>query len=465
MANNISATPWLTSDQLVDSVQLNIMFPVAQNTFTPENILQFANKELTTSQIPSMLQFHEEFFVAKLEVPLVSHQSIYPIPKRAIGLRLRDLYYRDSSHNLTEMTRITGNDDFYEYGSGSGTPPYKYKLVDDSVQLIPFIGDVSLIGGTLVFFYYLRPNQLVRDARAAIIQNFFQSVQVVNTNVNPGDTVTINVTQESTDPNPIWSPNERFLNARVLSSKVFTAVVGSPSAPLQFSIGSSSIITATNLNNAIALDNTYVCTNGNPGTDTIQVQFPQLFQTITTSNSAGFVVPNTMGIQFDQVPSSYTDSNTNIVTPLFVANALVDFLQTDGGHKIYTYDVPIPPNAITTISFTPTPNTQTNAISFPIINIPPGLLVGDYICLANECIIPGIPSDLHEVLAERVSARIQRAMGDQAGMQATMGKVGEMEGSQAKLIDNRTEGTPQKVLGRHTFLNIMARRRSHLRGW
>lgn len=464
MANNTSATPWLTSDQLADSVQLNIMFPVAQNTFTVENILNFANKELITSQIPSMLQFHEEFFVAKLEIPLKSHQSVYPIPKRAIGLKLRDLYYRDSSHNLTEMTRVTGNDDFFQYGSGSGTPPYKYKLIGDDIQLIPFIGDVSLVGGSLVFFYYLRPNQLVRDARAAIITNFLQSVTINNASVIAGDTVSINVTQESTDPNPIWNPNKAFLGAQVISSITFTAVVGAP-GPLEFQIGVTDIDTATNLTNAIALDNTYVAANGSPSTSTLNVQFFSLFQTITTSNAAAFIIPTTMGLQFNQLPSTYTDSNTNLTTPLFVTGALIDFLQTEGGHKIFAYDIPIPRNGITTTSFTPTPNTQTNTVLFPIINIPSALQIGDYICLANECIIPGIPSDLHEVLAERVSARIQRAMGDQAGLQATMGKVQEMEGSQAKLIDNRTEGTPQKVLGRHTFLNIMARRRSHLRGW
>jgi hypothetical protein len=139
---NIGAVPWLTSDDLVNSVTENIMFPIAQNTFTTDNILSFANKELIVTQVPSILQFHEEFFVHKLEVPLISRQSIYHIPKRAIGLRLRDVFYRDQSHNLTEMTRITGNDDFYEYGSGSGTPPYKYKLVDDSIQLVPYIGDI-----------------------------------------------------------------------------------------------------------------------------------------------------------------------------------------------------------------------------------------------------------------------------------------------------------------------------------
>lgn len=460
----MAATPWLTSDQLVESVKLNIMFPVAQNTFTAENILAFANKELITSQVPSILQFHEEFFVTKLEIPLKSHQSVYPIPERALGLRIRDLYYRDSSHNLTEMTRVTGNDDFFTYGSGSGTPPYKYKLEGNDIHLIPFIGDVSLVGGSIVFFYYLRPNQLVRDARAATITNFLQGITVNNTTLNPGDTVNINVVQESTDENPIWFPNKAFLQSQVISTIQFTAVSSITGAD-QFLIGSTSILTATNLANAIATEGTYITTNGNPATNVVNVEFNNLFQTITSSNSAAFMIPNTLGIQFDQVPSTYTDPNTNITTPLFVTGVLIDFLQTGAGHKTYSYDIKIQPNAITTTSFTPTPATATNTIIFPIPDIPPGLVVGDYVCLANECIIPQIPSDLHEVLSERVSARIQRAMGDQAGLQATMQKVGEMEQGQAKIIDNRTEGTPQKVLGRHTFLNIMARRRSHLRGW
>ena len=459
-----SATPWLTSDQLVESVKLNIMFPVAQNTFTAENILSFANKELIVTQVPSILQFHEEFFIHKFEIPLKSHQSVYPIPDRAIGLRFRDIYYRDSSHNLTEMTRVSGNEDFFTYGSGSGTPPYKFKLEGNDVHLIPQIGDVSLIGGSLVFVYYLRPNQLVRDSRAAIITNFLQSITTNNAAIVAGDTVSINVTQESTDSNPIWNPNKAFLQSQVISSIVFTAVTGAPAA-LQFQIGATSIDTATNLANAINLNATYLAANGTPATNQVNVQFFAVAQTITTSNPVGFVIPNTMGLQFNQLPSTYTDPNTNITTPLFVTGSLIDFLQTKAGHKTYGYDVLIPNNSISTTSFSPTPNTQTNTVLFPIQVIPSALVVGDYICLANECIIPQIPSDLHEILSERVSSRVQRAIGDQAGLQATQGKIQEMEGSQAKLIDNRTEGAPQKILGRHTFLNIMARRRSHLRGW
>lgn len=460
MANN--ATPWLTSDQLVESVKLNIMFPVAQNTFTAENILSFANKELITSQVPSILQYHEEFFVTVKEVALKSNQSVYPIPDRAIGLRLRDLMYRDSSNTLTEMTRITGDEDVFVYGAGSGTPPYKYKLQGNDIRLVPDIGNIS--AGSLVFVYYLRPNQLVRNSRAATITNFLQSVTVSNASVVAGDTVSINVIQESTDENPFLHPNQAFLESSVTSTITFTAVAGSPSA-LEFQIGATSIDTATNLANAINTNAEYLAANGSPATDRVLVEFDSLFQTITTSNEAAFIIPDTMGIQFDNLPSTYTDPNTNITTPLFTEGSLIDFLQTKAGHKTFSYDVEIPENSITITSFTPTPNTQTNTILFPIIDIPSALVVGDYICLANECIIPQIPSDLHEVLSERVSARIQRALGDQAGLQATQGKVQEMEAGQAKLIDNRTEGTPQKVLGRHTFLKIMARRRSHLRGW
>lgn len=460
MPNPYASTPWITSDQLVESVKLNIMFPIAQNTFTPNDILNFANKELITSQVPEMLKFHEEFFVRQTEVPLQSFQSRYNIPERAIGLRLRDFLYRDSSYNLTEMTRITGDEDYFEYGSGSGTPPYKYKLVNDEVQLIPHVGEL-VDSGYLVFDYFLRPNQLVPVARAAIITNFLQSITVTTANVVAGDTVSINVVYESTDPNPPWAPNRAFLNAQVISNITFTAVTGAPSNNLQFQIGGTDAQTATNLAAAITSQGTYSCNNGVPATNLINVSFNNLQQTIITSNPSAFLIPNTMGFQFNQLPSTYTDPYTNITTPLYVPGVQIDFLQTAGGHRTYSFDITIQNNAITSNNTV----SQTNVILFPIQDIPLAMVVGDYICLSHECIIPQIPSDLHEVLSERVSARVQRALGDQAGLQATMQKVQEMEGDQAAMIDNRTEGTPQKVLGRHTFLKVMARRRSHLRGW
>ena len=83
----------------------------------------------------------------------------------------------------------------------------------------------------------------------------------------------------------------------------------------------------------------------------------------------------------------------------------------------------------------------------------PGLFaVGDYICSASECIIPQVPSDLHNGLAERTCGRILAALGDQAGLQNVNTKLGEVNAAQGTLLDNRSEGNGMKITARHSLL-------------
>jgi hypothetical protein len=53
--------PWMTSDDLLESVKRKISFPSSQSTFTDADILAFANEELMISQVPSVMSFHEEY--------------------------------------------------------------------------------------------------------------------------------------------------------------------------------------------------------------------------------------------------------------------------------------------------------------------------------------------------------------------------------------------------------------------
>jgi len=410
----MAAKPWLTSDDLIESVKRKIMFPTDQSTFSEEDILAFANEEMASSQIPSILQFHEEYLVTTKDIPLKTNRSRYAIPDRAIGMKFRDLYFKDVSGNLFEMTRVTGNDDMFSTGASSGTPPYKYKLEGNDVVLIPDIGSEPT--GSLHFIYYLRVNQLVKNDRAAIVNYFTESIQIVNTSVVAGDTVTIN-------------------------DEIFTATAGAPGVD-EFQIGATSIDTATNLVGAINTNGITIAVNGTPSTDTATLKFLNQEYDIEVSNSSGFIVASTSGIEFNEIPDNITNGD------------LIDFLQTKPGHKIISFDVQVP---ITGISG--------SNIEFGAGDIPEDLIVGDYICLSNECIIPQIPPDLHNVLAERTSARILSALGDQQGLQSSMSKIQEMEANQAKLIDNRSEGSPQKVIGRHTFLKLISRKRNNLRGW
>ena len=92
------------------------------------------------------------------------------------------------------------------------------------------------------------------------------------------------------------------------------------------------------------------------------------------------------------------------------------------------------------------------------------IAVGDIITQAEETIIPNIPTELHVVLAHRVAARCLESLGDQAGLQMANAKLQEMEVKTGNLIDNRVEGSAQKILNRNGILRLgkIGRRRNWL---
>lgn len=51
--------PYYTSNTLIESVKRRMAFPIAQVTFSNEDILALANEELFLAQVPSIMQFHE----------------------------------------------------------------------------------------------------------------------------------------------------------------------------------------------------------------------------------------------------------------------------------------------------------------------------------------------------------------------------------------------------------------------
>lgn len=405
------AKSWMTSDDIIASVKRRISFPVSQNTFTNDDILAFANEELLTSQVPSILQYHEEYYVYRVDVPLTSNQSRYSIPDRAIGMKLRDIKWSDQEGNFFDMTRIADSDKgFFQRSTGANQDINKFYMEGNDVVLTPQV--VSGPTGTLNFFIFIRPNQLVNTARAAYINNFNQTISLSS----------------------VVNGNTLYING-------ISYIAGT-----NFTVGVSDSATATNL--AVYLNTqarsvltdlisaTAVSTN-------VTLRFSdQLYIIDPTQSSSTFGIPlTTMGVEFVNLPSTYTDPVTNITENLFVDGVLVDFLQTKPGHKIETYDVMIPNTGI-----------AGNIITFTASDIPESAIIGDYICLANECVIPYLPPDLHNILAERTANRILMAIGDQAGLQISNTKLQEMEKSSGELVDNRVEDAPKKILARHTVL-------------
>jgi hypothetical protein len=387
--------PYYTSNTLIDAVKRKMSMPISQVTYSNEDILRFTDEELMLAQVPSILQYHEEYLVYLQDVPLVANKSKYPVPNRAIGMRLRDLFYKDTQGQLIEMSRISPDDkSFFEVSSSGNNTPSHFYVENNNIVIVPKIGASPV--GQLQFSYYLRPNSLVPDEKAAISSSFSKNVTVSNASLIAGDTLKIGT---------------------------LSLVAGTT-----FAIGATNSATASNI--AVYLNNL-----GNPdltaatNSAIVTLVYADRNLSVSSNNSAALAIQSSITVNSAAVPEE------------IVSGMLVDILQTDAGHSTLSFDVRLGANSVSATS-----------ITFTESQLPQEFVAGDYVCLQYECIIPQIPTDLHNLLAERTCARILEAQGDAAGLQAANAKIKELENGQNIIIDNRVEGSPMKVFNRNGLL-------------
>ena len=435
MAN---AKPYYTSDDLVASIKRRISYPLSANTFLYNDLMAFLNEELQLSAVPTVKEAHEEYFVFKVQTPLVNGISRYEIPNRAIGMALRDVKYSDTYGNFYDMTRIAPDDKaFFQQSNGSNQTVAKYYLEGNELVLTPQIVDGAT--GMLNQFIFLRPNILVRNDRACIIKSYHKSIVIANfAAIANGDVIQISLNNQTQNP----------LNY------LFTAISSGTPTTFQFLIGTDAITTAVNLNTAINNANLSGFTS-TVNSNIVDCSYNQIATSFYTKNTTAFNIDvNNIDIEFDQLPSLYTDPDTDITTPLYTAGGLVDFLQTNPGHRTYNYDVTLV-SINGTIGKFPVTSLQTFATNssggtLTFYNIK----IGDYICLANECIIPQIPPELHNALAEKAASRILAAIGDVQGYQVSQAKIMEMDKKTDILIGSRIESSVPKVFNRYSLLRM-----------
>jgi hypothetical protein len=417
--------PYYTSNDLVEAVERKCSIPLQQESITAVDVLKFASEEMMISQVPVIMAHQEEYFVYQTRVALRANTSRYPIPDRAIGMKVNDVFYVDASGNYNEMTRVDGgNKGFFQQSNATTSTLHKFYIEGNDIVLTPGISGTP--SGSIAFFFYLRPNQLVPDERSCTIERFVKNITVQNNgSIVAGDTVTIN-------------------------DEVFTAVASGATGD-QFNIGATAALTATNLAATITSNGVVTTATAASGVVTCKFSTLSLIQTFETSNTTSFSIPaTTFGIEVDDLIVSYTDPLTNEVEDMFIAGSTIDVLQTNGGHKTHVFDIEIS-SVSGDIAYVDEEDFYTNSNqnnSTELVN----LVVGDYICLANECIIPQIPSDLHTSLAERTCARILDAIGDMTGLTAKNQKIAVDEKRTSDLIDNRIDNSPRKVLARNGLL-------------
>lgn len=433
--NSIITTPWLSSDDIINVVKRRIMVPLSEVTFSVNDILNFANEEMMGSQVPSVLTYHQEYFIQTVTLPLIVGQIRYPIPNRALGMKLRYIFFIDISNQMYDMTRTNPNDQaFFLDNSASTNSPYRYYVENNEIVLN--LSQMNQPTGSLIMGFYMRPNQLVTNDQAAIVTNWQTTLTLNNDLINPGDTVSAVITTANTGT---YATNFTYQQSGPTSStpqtvppiQINLTAVASNATLGQFNIGPNGIVTATNFCAAINTGSgLLIATNGTPATAQPTISYLNVNTQFITSNSNAFIIPNTQtAFCAGGIPTSFTNL------------AVYDVLQTKPGHKILNFDIQ---SGFNTISG--------NTLTFPTGTFPNTAVVGDYVCLAYQCIIPQLPPELHNILAERTCSRILSAMGDTEALTNTNAKIQEMEQKQGAMINNRIEGNSQKVLPRKSIL-------------
>lgn len=176
---------YMTSSKLISSIKRRALLPTSQSTFSNSDFLELANEELSLGLLPSLLRLHEDYLLYTEEIELEDGVSRYSIPSRAIGNKLREVSFQDTNGNIFEMTRI-GVQDLPDYNTTYTTTVIRTFYVENNeIVLVPSIqGSAS---GSLLMSYYIRPNQLVEEDRAAKILNINTTTGVLIVDVVPDE--------------------------------------------------------------------------------------------------------------------------------------------------------------------------------------------------------------------------------------------------------------------------------------
>lgn len=402
----MARTPWATTNDLIEMVSRKIALPIYQATFSNDDIINFLNEEMMVSQVPAILQYHEEYFVYKKRVPLKSNITRYAIPDRAIGMRLRDIKFVDTNNNYFDLTQIAADDKaFFQRSIGQNDAIHKFYVEGNDIVLTPTT--ITSPSGSLEMFFYIRPNQLTTNDRAAICASLQKVITISNNSAITDSLNTVVIDTVSFIPKTVLdlnAVNEFLIGAD--ASKTAANLAASITASTQLSN-----VTATALNNVVTI--------------------------VSSGATMPWIVNNTN--------NCYTFANqhqivcTGLIPSNITMNTLVDILQTRPGHKTQNYDVT--PQAI-----------SGNTIVINDSDMPEYFIVGDYVCEQYECIIPYIPPDLHNALAERAAARILAAQGDAAGLQMSQAKIQEIDQQTNRIIADRAESTPLKLNAKGSIL-------------
>lgn len=134
------------------------------------------------------------------------------------------------------------------------------------------------------------------------------------------------------------------------------------------------------------------------------------------------VLPSACG-QITSIDTNNNQVEVDAAPSTFVTSALCDFVQNNNPYDLLGYDYEISGVSGTTISFT---------------TLPDGLVVGDFLCLANQSPVPMIPEELHPVLVKSALCATLSAKKDKS-FEQEFAMLEKMKEDAVNMLDPRVE--------------------------
>jgi hypothetical protein len=411
---------------LIDSIKKRASVPISQNTFQPEDILNFANEEMDNVLIPTILRCKEEYYVITEKFDIPNNEEEFkrvPIPYRAVGGRIRHVYLENLAGGRRNLTRIQPEDVGMHYlgNVGSGDKASFFLEGDDIVLVAPSqFNDTDKLG----ISYYLAPNDLVIEARVPSITTIENSALIEEQLITFGGvpdagTFIIGYGSDNTAPISYTASASNIQTAiRALNSKLSQVVVSG-------SFNSGFLVTFNGAQGDILILNT--------SANTLSVLSVPINITVTETVRG----------------ANITDIYLTSLPDHFQIGEMVDFIENESSHRILGFDIPI----------LDVNDDVGGQVRITILSdfLPRELKVNDHVAIAGETKVPQIPSDMHSMLAQATACRILEAQGETSLLERAEKTLARMLENSMALIDNRSESTPQKIVNQGGFLK---RRRS-----
>lgn len=171
-----------TSDGLIASVKRRIALPDAQNLYSPDDLIAFMGDELSSTVIPLIHSVQQEYWVYRIDIPLVKDQTNYTIPIRGVtnGLRLVTLLDTNKNEINYPLLRPEMTASSYNWLSPYSTSTlYGFYMEGDHIVMFPNSVVTNPVNA-IRFRIERQPSQLCSTNEAAQITAIAGQVVTVN---------------------------------------------------------------------------------------------------------------------------------------------------------------------------------------------------------------------------------------------------------------------------------------------